>query len=263
MNGEAATRSRGTIIKVPDTSPGLLAYNGQHTPFTIEGIWRSPVAPAINMTVDVATDASGGIVGLSAVDSQQLAKEKLDQFSGVAQERGKQAAEIAKQGVGALAARMGKVPMIATVVMWFAWFFLPAFTASMIIDSKSFTFWEFLGIDFGHSMAGFSVDHGFFSIIGFLAILAPFVAPFVPHPKAKFLNAAPIAFLVLAFIRFKWDISHALGQSAKEMGDFGAEMAKAAQQTLSDAISTSWGLYVLVLAAIVVAVFAFKPRANA
>jgi hypothetical protein len=263
MNGEAATRSRGTIIKVPDTSPGLLAYNGQHTPFTIEGIWRSPVAPAINMTVDVATDASGGIVGLSAVDSQQLAKEKLDQFSGVAQERGKQAAEIAKQGVGALAARMGKVPMIATVVMWFAWFFLPAFTASMIIDSKSFTFWEFLGIDFGHSMAGFSVDHGFFSIIGFLAILAPFIAPFVPHPKAKFLNAAPIAFLVLAFIRFKWDISHALGQSAKEMGDFGAEMAKAAQQTLSDAISTSWGLYVLVLAAIVVAVFAFKPRANA
>ena len=197
MNGEAATRSRGTIIKVPDTSPGLLAYNGQHTPFTIEGIWRSPVAPAINMTVDVATDASGGIVGLSAVDSQQLAKEKLDQFSGVAQERGKQAAEIAKQGVGALAARMGKVPMIATVVMWFAWFFLPAFTASMIIDSKSFTFWEFLGIDFGHSMAGFSVDHGFFSIIGFLAILAPFVAPFVPHPKAKFLNAAPIAFLAV------------------------------------------------------------------
>ena len=263
MNGETATRSRGTIIKVPDTSPGLLAYNGQHTPFTIEGIWRSPVAPAINMTVDVATDASGGIVGLSAVDSQQLAKEKLDQFSGVAQERGKQAAEIAKQGVGALAARMGKVPMIATVVLWFAWFFLPAFTASMIIDSKSFTFWEFLGIDFGHSMAGFSVDHGFFSIIGFLAILAPFVAPFVPHPKAKFLNAAPIAFLLLAFIRFKWDISHALGQSAKEMGDFGAEMAKAAQQTLSDAISTSWGLYVLVLAAIVVAVFAFKPRANA
>jgi hypothetical protein len=263
MNGEAAARSRGTIIKVPDTSPGLLAYNGQHTPFTIEGIWRSPVAPARNMTVDVATDASGGIVGLSAVDSQQLAKEKLDQFSGVAQERGKQAAEIAKQGVGALAARMGKVPMIASVLLWFAWFFLPAFSVNMIIDSKSFTFWEFLGIDFGHSMAGFSVDHGFFSVIGFLAILAPFVAPFVPHPKAKFLNAAPIAFLLLAFIRFKWDISHALGQSAKEMGDFGAEMAKAAQQTLSDATSTSWGLYVLVLAAIVVAVFAFKPRANA
>jgi hypothetical protein len=263
MNGATAATSRGTIIKVPDTSPGLLAYNGQHTPFTIEGIWRSPVAPAINMTVDVATDASGGIVGLSAVDSQQLAKEKLDQFSGVAQERGKQAAEIARQGVGALAARMGKVPMIASVLLWFAWFFLPAFSVNMIIDSKSFTFWEFLGIDFGHSMAGFSVDHGFFSIIGFLAILAPFVAPFVPHPKAKFLNVAPIAFLLLAFIRFKWDISHALGQSAKEMGDFGAEMAKAAQQTLSDAISTSWGLYVLVLAAIVVAVFAFKPRANA
>jgi hypothetical protein len=262
MNGETAPRIRGTIIKVPDTSPGLLSFNGQQRPFNLDGIWRSPVAPAVNMTVDVATDASGGIVGLSAVDSQQLAKEKLDQFSGVAQERGKQAAEIAKQGVGALAARMGKVPMIATVLLWFAWFFLPSFSVNMIVDTKSFTYWEFLGIDFGHSMAGFSVDHGFFSVIGFLAILAPFVAPFVPHPNAKYLNAAPLAFLVLAFLKFKWEISHALGQSAKEMGEFGAEMAKAAQQTLSDAISTSWGLYVLVLAAIVVAVFAFKPRAN-
>jgi hypothetical protein len=263
MNGESAPRIRGTIIKVPDTSPGLLSFNGQQRPFNLDGIWRSPVAPAVNMTVNVATDASGGIVGLSAVDSQQLAKEKLDQFSGVAQERGKQAAEIAKQGVGALAARMGKVPLIATVLVWFAWFFLPSFSVNMIVDSKSFTYWEFLGIDFGHSMAGFSVDHGFFSVIGFLAILAPFIAPFVPHPKAKFLNAAPLAFLVLAFIKFKWEISHALGQSAKEMGEFGAEMAKAAQQTLSDAISTSWGLYILVMAAIVVAVFALKPRANA
>ena len=97
MNGESAPRIRGTIIKVPDTSPGLLSFNGQQRPFNLDGIWRSPVAPAVNMTVDVATDTSGGIVGLSAVDSQQLAKEKLDQFSGVAQERGKQAAEIAKQ----------------------------------------------------------------------------------------------------------------------------------------------------------------------
>jgi hypothetical protein len=263
MNAETAPRIRGTIIKVPDTSPGLLSFNGQQRPFNLDGIWRSPVAPAVNMTVDVATDASGGIVGLTAVDSQQLAKEKLDQFSGVAQERGKQAAEIAKQGVGALAARMGKVPLSATVLVWFAWFFLPSFSVNMIVDSKSFTYWEFLGIDFGHSMAGFSVDHGFFSVIGFLAILAPFVAPFVPHPNAKFLNAAPLAFLVLAFIKFKWEISHALGQSAKEMGQFGEEMAKAAQQTLSDAISTSWGLYVLILGAIVVAVFAFKPQANA
>lgn len=263
MSGEGVSKIRGTILKVPDTSPGLVSVSGQQKPFNLGGVWRSPLAPAANMVVEVESDASGAIIGLSAVDAQQLAKERLDKFSGVAQERGKQAAEIAKQGVGALAARMGNVALGATVLLWIAWFFLPAYNVNMIIDSKSFTYWEFLGIDFGHTMAGFSVDHGFFSLIGLLAILAPFAAPFIPNPKAKFLNAAPLAYLVLAFIKFKWEISHALGQAAKEMGDFGQEMAKAASQSLSDSISTSWGLYVLVLAAIVIAVFAIKPKANA
>lgn len=263
MNAEGGSRARGTVVKVPDTSPGLLFLNGQQQPFDLGGIWKSPVAPAVNMVVDVDIDGKGGIVALSVVDSQQLAKEKLDQFSGVAQERGKQAAEIAKQGVGALAARMGQVALGATVLLWIAWFFLPSFSINMIIDSKSFTYWEFLGIDLGRTMAGFSVDHGFFSIIGLLAIIAPFAAPFISHPKAKFLNAAPLTYLVLAFLKFRWDISHALGQSAKEMGQFGEEMAKAASQAMNDMISTSWGLYVLVLAAIVIAVYAIKPRANA
>lgn len=263
MSGEIGSRVRGTIIKVPDTSPGLLALNGLNKPFNLNGVWRSPIAPAVNMVVDVESDGNGGVAGLFVVDAQQLAKERIDQFSGVAQERGKQAAAIAKEGVGALAARMGKVALGATVLLWIAWFFLPAYNVNMIIDSKSFTYWEFLGLDFGHTMAGFSVDHGFFSLIGLLAILAPFAAPFIPNPKAKFLNAAPLAYLVLAFIKFRWDISHALGQSAKEMGQFGEEMAKAASQAVSDAISTSWGFYVLVIAAIVIAVHALKPRATA
>jgi hypothetical protein len=241
----------------------LIFLNGQQKPFNLNGVWRSPAAPTVNMVVDVESDHNGGIVGVWVVDAQQLAKERLNQFSGLAQERGKQAAEIAKQGVGALATRMGKVALGASVLLWIAWFFLPAFNVNMIIDSKSFTYWEFLGVDFGHTMAGFSVDHGFFSLIGLLAILAPFAAPFISHPKAKFLNAAPLVYLVLAFLKYRWDISHALGQSAKEMGEFGAEMAKAASQSLSDAITTSWGLYVLVLAAIVVAVYALKPRATA
>ena len=149
MGGEGVSKIRGTVLKVPDTSPGLVSVNGQQKPFNLAGVWRSPVAPAVNMVVEVESDASGAIIGLSAVDAQQLAKERLDQFSGVAQERGKQAAEIAKQGVDALAARMGKVALGATVLLWIAWFLLPAYNVNMIIDSKSFTYWEFLGIDFG------------------------------------------------------------------------------------------------------------------
>ena len=43
----ADPRLRGTIVKVPDPGPGLLVVNGQQKQFTLEGIWKSPVAPAV------------------------------------------------------------------------------------------------------------------------------------------------------------------------------------------------------------------------
>ena len=119
---------RGTIIKTPDSSPGLLVVEGQQKTFTLEGAWKSPVAPMVNMAVDIELDGAGFITGLTAVDSQQAAREKLKQIGGAAQQHGKEAVEIARQGIGALAARMGKVALAVTVILWIAWFFTPALT---------------------------------------------------------------------------------------------------------------------------------------
>jgi hypothetical protein len=41
------TQLRGTIIKTPDSSPGLLVVEGQQKTFTLEGAWKSPVAPMV------------------------------------------------------------------------------------------------------------------------------------------------------------------------------------------------------------------------
>src|SRR5262245_48626488 len=99
------TISRGTIIKVPDASPGLVIVNGEQRWFGLDGVWRSPVAPAINMTVDVELNEAGSALGITVVDAQQLTEEKLAAIGGLggsaAQEQGKGAAEVAKQGVGA------------------------------------------------------------------------------------------------------------------------------------------------------------------
>jgi len=122
---DAGPRMRGTIVKVPDASPGLLVINGQQKQFTLEGIWKSPVAPAVNMTVDVDLDSTGSVTAVKVVDAQQIATEHMKQLSGVAQERGKEAAELAKQGIGALAARMGAVALGSAVLVWIAWFFFP------------------------------------------------------------------------------------------------------------------------------------------
>src|SRR5713101_2041029 len=109
MNTAVVTKSRGTIIKVPDATPGILFANGQQQYFTLERVWKSPVAPAANQTVDLEFDGAGALTAMTVVDQQQLSKEKLNQLSGVAQERGKEAAKLAQQGIGALAARMGNV----------------------------------------------------------------------------------------------------------------------------------------------------------
>jgi hypothetical protein len=194
------SRLRGTIIKTPDSSPGLLIVGGHQKTFTLEGLWKSPVAPAVNMAVDVDTDEAGVITGISAVDQQQVAKEKLNQIGGVAQEHGKQAAELARQGVGALAARMGNATLGAAVLLWIAWFFLASLKmgGEMAGASRSFTFWDLLGLDPNSNIVTDPASHGLFGLLGLIAIAAPFCSPFLQHPKAKYLYAAPLGYMLIA-----------------------------------------------------------------
>ncbi len=104
---EPSPRIKATIIKVPDATPGLLFVNGQQKQFLVDSTWKSPVAPAANMAVDVELDATGTITGITAVDPNQANKERMAQMSKEAQEKGKEAAKLAQQGIGALAAKMG------------------------------------------------------------------------------------------------------------------------------------------------------------
>jgi len=252
MSGETSPRVRSTIVKVPDASPGLLFLNGQQKSFTLEGVWKSPVAPAANMTVDVDFDGAGAISAITVVDSQQLAKERLNQLSSVAQERGKEAAKLAQQGIGALAARMGAVPLGAAVLFWVACFF---FTAASVEGGgplrASLTFWNLLGTDFSNPESIFRAggDHGFFSFLGLLAIAAPFAAPFIRMAWSKYLNAVPLAYFFIAFIAIYVNESRAFGDLSK-MG-------------VPSPFSWSWlSIFVLLIAVIVLAAGALKKPAN-
>ena len=269
MSTATRSRGRGTVIRVPDSNPGLLFVGNEQKAFTLEQIWKSPVAPAANMVVDVDLDAAGNIAAITAVDAQQLAKDRLNQISGVAQQQGKQAVEIAREGVGALAARMGKVALGATVAIWVAWFLLPAASLNLgFLGSKSFTFWDLLGIDPSNPMnMATGSSHGIFALIGLLAIAAPIAAPFVLHPRANYLKAMPLAFLVLMVLKVWWTVNQALGgtqQGARgEMARFTSEMAETAVKSMMDAISIGAGTYILVIASLILAAQAFKKRASA
>ena len=254
-----ATRTRGTIIKVPDATPGLLMIDGQQLAFVLEGRWKSAVAPAANMVVEVDLSEAGVVAAVTVVDSQQLAKEKIDQLSGLAQQHGKEAAAIAKQGVGALAARMGTPTLVAAVAVWIAWFFLPVASIDFLFVSRSFTFWQILGLNGANLADPSATSHGLFSLIGLIAIALPFAVPFITHPRAKLLNAAPLGYLVLAVLGLLWRINSAssgAGGNSEIARGMAREMASAAW----DAISIGSGTYLLIAATGFLAYQAYKAR---
>jgi hypothetical protein len=248
MNATNGNIFKGTVIKVPDATPGIVFANGQQHYFTLERVWKSPVAPAANQGVDVEFDAAGAITAVTVLDHQPGGKDKLHDLGGVAQEKGKEAAKLAQQGVGALAAKMGMVPMIVAVVVVIAFFFLPAAAISGGFEAAlSFTFWGLLGIDFGNPATVLSGggDHGIWAIIGVVAILAPFVAPFIRVTWSKFLNAAPLGYILIATIMIYIAQNKTFDQLIPGASPF----------------SFSWGFYALVLAALVLGAGALKKPA--
>src|ERR1019366_6855146 len=100
------------------------------------------------------------------------------------------------------------VGLSARVLLWIAWFFFPA--ASVFNETaapKTYTFWRLLGIDYGGpgTMLAGTGGHGLFSLLGLIAIAAPFAAPFIRAAWSKYLNAAPLVYFGIAFLAITVD----------------------------------------------------------
>lgn len=202
MNGEMRPRVRSKIVKVPDASPGLLFVNGQQMQFVLEGVWKSPVAPTANMTVDVDLDGAGSIAAITAVDSKEAAGQKVEEVLGVAKEQSIRLGKVLLPALRSFSARMGAVALGAAVLLWVSWFFFPAASVEIGGGQLSFTFWGLLGVDFNNpeSMMNGGSSHGLFSFLGLIAIAVPFGVPYLRTAWSKYLNAAPLACFVIAFI---------------------------------------------------------------
>ena len=273
MSSVVALKVRASVLRAPGDSPGLLIVEGRQWPFTLDSVWKSPVAPSVNMAVNVDFDSQGNITAITAVDPQQAAREKLNQIGGAAQQHGKDAAEIARHGVGALAARMGKFTLGAAVILWIAWFFMPVLNVHQIMTS-TFTFWQFLALDLSNESLPLQLvlaSHGLLSILGLAAIAAPFAAPFVRHPRAKFLYAMPLVFLFLVAVAVLWNGSHAISEAGDMVKGsvtyvpgnprWNQQQAQSMQgvtdrlaDSLMNDLSIDYGVFVIVIASLFLAV---------
>ena len=163
----------------------VVSYSAQ-AHFTVLGSQQSP-QPIVG---------AGAVSRIIVIEQQQIAKERLTELSGVAQERGKEAAVLAQQGIGALAGRMGQLTLGAAVLVWIAWFLhRTAGISDGPTPAESYTFWTLLGTDFGNDYSALHPGHrhGFFAFIGLLAIVGPFAAPSIRAGWSRYLYAVPLA----------------------------------------------------------------------
>jgi hypothetical protein len=239
---------RGKILRDTSAGTGLLVVENQQYPFSLEGVWNSQTPPAAGMTVDVDFDAAGQISSIRAVTDAQLAKEKTDAAVAVAKEKG---AAIASGVV----AKVGLPNLIALALLLIGWFFLSAVSIKTPLGSMSYTFWQLLG--FVNAKNAFDVmmqagtekfSSGIYGLLGFIAIVAPFVQYFWKDKRAILGGVLPLLFMLFVGIMAHSGYNSALG--AGTGGDPNDPMVKQIRDQISQAISIGFGVYLSALASL-------------
>lgn len=232
---------RGTVLQVPaGDSPGLIFVDGRQMPFQLAGVWQSPVAPAVNQVVDVSFDEVGVLTRVAVVDAQALAKERLNQFAGIAGDRGQQAMTKGGAVLHAVVGRMGRGQSIACAALLVAWFFLPVLSVNAGFGiARDFTVLDILGINL--SQSGANSNFGFWSFLGLVAVALPWIAPWSRTRWAPLLNAAPLLLLVVAYVRVRWQVHALVSQALDAAGQFGGAEAQEMMQGVMEQMSSRVG----------------------
>jgi hypothetical protein len=172
------------------------------------------------------------------------------------QQQPNEALATASKLIGGLANHMGGyITLIAAVLVWIAWFLLPAISMNTFFAEDSFTFWRLLSIDFSNTVSmNPNTSVGLAGFVGFLAIIAPFVAPFLKAPWAKYLFAAPLAFVVLYGFRLWVSISSIAGGAQNVT----AQVIPGMGRMVTSAYAFGIGAYVLLIGSFILALRVIK-----
>ena len=203
---------RGTVI-MWSGEKGVATAGGQRYDFDINH-WNGAVAPAANMTVEVAT-ADGRLASLSPVSEADLAKEKLAAMTG---EGGKYAKAIFEN--------VGKDVAIGYGLFFIFAVFVSLMSTNGFIDIRV-TLADLLSGDMARAALGGGSGKGFFLVLLATAtIAAPY---FWKHKLAPLAFAVPLLFTFFGF----WPLykQHRAQQDAMEaMGELGQMMGQMAEQ---------------------------------
>lgn len=232
--------------------PGLLTVEGTQYTFLLEGMWKSEIPPRPGMSVDVHFNQSGIPECVYAVSEGQIAKEQAQKaFSGMLQQ-----SETVR---GGLKSRFGIGTIIAESLMLLCLFLLPNLQMGNAYSQRRVNGWDALGLNPNTMLTD---SHGFLSLLAILCLLAPLAVPLLKQTWARWLNAAPFAFSLLAVVTLSIQI-HSIGNAASgQIGAvFGAEAAHTMSREMNGMFSMSIGAYGVLLCSIYLLTRALRKSA--
>ncbi len=248
-------KKRGKVLRDTSAGPGLLMVEGQQYPFSLEGVWRSEVAPKPGMVVE-AEFAGGKILAINAVAESQLAKEQAELALAAAKEKGAALAS-------SMVARFGMPTLVGAGLLIIGWFFLSTVSLNTPLGSLDFTFWQVLG--FLNAKNAFEMlgqggrsgpSPGLYGFLAIVSIAGPFIHHFWKDRRAVLGGLLPLLFMVGIALAIRSSINNALGPAGTS-----ANMQEFADQARAEAmkmISIGFGAYLSLLASVYFAGVAAK-----
>jgi hypothetical protein len=248
---------RGKVLRDTNVGPGLLTVEGKQYSFRPEGMWRSEVPPRPGMTVDVNFDTEGAPAEVFAVSESQIAKEHAQKAIDGALRHGGAVREVFGASVGGgLKRSMGPLTIAAEAIMLLSFFAFPNLRIGGFV-SRSLSGWDAIGLDPQTQMTN---DHGFFSLLAIICLLAPLSVPFLKQAWAKFLYIAPIGFLLMACVV----VGSQLHSAASAAGNIGEELGGRAGREMAGQFGPTYslavGTYLVMICAIYLVTRAFKSN---
>jgi hypothetical protein len=269
--------AKGRVLRDTTHGEGLMSVEGNQYTFRLEGMWKSDMAPKVNMQVEVDFDDAGTVVAVRGIDPAAAAREQAAAMAAKASETTKKlAAELQAKGgpmmekampvVQKYTGLIGIPTLVALVAVFFGWWVFATIKITFF-TTEGFTFYQIMGglNDTERAVeaigTGQTPGAGIYGIIAFAALLAPLLPHFVSVRQLWLAYLAPIVWMILTYIIVRVKISSALSEgtdAAEQFGgaeaeQFAREMQEGVQQMISEAVSYGFGLWIAIAAALYLA----------
>lgn len=246
---------RGKVLRVPGDTPGLLMVEGQQFRFAVDGRWKSPVAPAPGLVVDVDLDGNSRLIGVVPVADSQLSCEQ----NGLRNSKPIGRAINRFVGVIDTCAAMNLVAVLALLA---AWCLLTNVSMQIpLVGRIDFTFWQVLGLLNKRNalqsidLRGESYSVGYYGWLAVVALSGPFLNCVWKDKRALLGSLAPFLFTLII-----WMLARSMMQNAFAggLGDTYADLGRGMQSEVAKVASLGVGAYLSALVGLYFGVVAAK-----